>query len=89
MNTFLRSDRQISMTPGGWGSLLFFCCFPSAISPVCMSLNFAKHPTMPIFLCRWPNGDVSIVSAPNKDDAIEALDEFDNADHADISQLRE
>ena len=44
---------------------------------------------MPIFLCRWPNGDVSIVSARNQDDAIEALDEFDNADHAHISQLRE
>jgi hypothetical protein len=44
---------------------------------------------MPIFLCRWPNGDVSIVSARNKDDAIVALDEFDNADHAYISQLRE
>ena len=44
---------------------------------------------MPIFLCRWPNGDVSILSARNKDDAIEALDEFDNADHAEISQLKE
>jgi hypothetical protein len=43
---------------------------------------------MSIFLCRWPNGDVSIVSARNKDDAIEALDEFDNADHAEISQLK-
>ena len=44
---------------------------------------------MPLFLCRWPNGDVSIVSARNTDDAIEALDEFDNADHAYISQLKE
>jgi hypothetical protein len=44
---------------------------------------------MPIFLCRWPNGDISIVSAPNKNDAIVALDEFDNADHAYISQLKE
>jgi len=34
---------------------------------------------MRIFLCRWPNGDVSIVSAPNKDDAIVALDEFTSA----------
>jgi hypothetical protein len=44
---------------------------------------------MPIFLCRWPNGDVSIVSARNKEDAIVALDEFDNADHGYISQLKE
>ena len=44
---------------------------------------------MPIFLCRWPNGDVSIVSARNKDDAIVALDEFDNADHGYISELKE
>jgi len=44
---------------------------------------------MPIFLCRWQNGDVSIVSARNKDDAIVALDEFDNADHAEISELKE
>jgi hypothetical protein len=45
--------------------------------------------SMPVFLCRWPNGDVSIVSARNKDDAVAALDEFDNADHAHISQLKE
>src|SRR5687767_10619782 len=44
---------------------------------------------MPIFLCRWPNGEVSIVSAANKNDAIVALDEFDNADHAYISQMPE
>jgi hypothetical protein len=44
---------------------------------------------MPVFLCRWPNGDVSIVAARNKDDAIYKLDEFDNADHAYISQLNE
>jgi hypothetical protein len=44
---------------------------------------------MPIFICRWPNGDVSMLSARNKDDAIEALDEFGNADNAYISQLKE
>ena len=42
---------------------------------------------MPVFLCRWPNGDISIVAARNKDDAIEKLDEFGNADHADLFQL--
>ena len=44
---------------------------------------------MPVFLCRWPNGNVSIVAARNKDDAIVTLDEFANADEADIYQLRE
>jgi len=44
---------------------------------------------MAVFLCRWPNGDISIVSARNKDDAIVKLDEIGNADHADLKQLRE
>jgi hypothetical protein len=35
---------------------------------------------MPVFVCRWPNGDVSLVSARNKEDAIMALDEFDDAE---------
>ena len=42
---------------------------------------------MPVFLCRWPNGDVSFVSARNKEDAIEALDEFDNAELAKLFQI--
>jgi len=44
---------------------------------------------MPVFLCRWPNGDISIVAARNKNDAISELDEFDNADHAQIYQLND
>jgi hypothetical protein len=35
---------------------------------------------MPVFLCRWPNGDFSMVKANNKDQAIEFLDEIDNAE---------
>jgi len=35
---------------------------------------------MPVFMCRWPNGDFSFVSARNKSKAIEALDEIDNAE---------
>ena len=42
---------------------------------------------MPVFLCRWPNGDVSFVAARNKEDAIEALDEFDNAELAKLFQI--
>src|SRR6266850_1830903 len=35
---------------------------------------------MPIFACRWINGDVSFVTAPNKEGAIERLDEIGNAE---------
>ena len=44
---------------------------------------------MPLYLCRWPNGDVSVLMARNKTDAIIQLDEFDNADYAEISRLSE
>ncbi len=44
---------------------------------------------MPLYLCRWPNGDVSVVMARNKTDAIIQLDEFDNAEYAEISRLNE
>jgi len=30
---------------------------------------------MPLYLCRWPNGDFSAVNADNKKEAIERLDE--------------
>ena len=36
--------------------------------------------SMPVYLCRWPNGEVSIVQARDKTDAIFRLDEFDNAE---------
>jgi hypothetical protein len=35
---------------------------------------------MPVFMCRWPNGDFSFVSARDKSKAIEALDEIGNAE---------
>jgi hypothetical protein len=34
---------------------------------------------MPVFICRWPNGDVSAASADDLDEAIELLDEIGNA----------
>ena len=37
---------------------------------------------MPMFLCRWPNGDFTIVEADDEDHAIELLDEWENADSA-------
>ncbi|MDA2925243.1 hypothetical protein MYX65_11450 [Acidobacteria bacterium AH-259-L09] len=35
---------------------------------------------MPLYMCRWENGDVSFVWAVKKDAAIEALDEVANAE---------
>jgi hypothetical protein len=40
-------------------------------------------------MCRWMNGDVSFVSARTKEDAIVLLDEWDNAEGAEISQIRD
>ena len=42
---------------------------------------------MPLYLCRWPNSDVSVVQARNKTEAIIRLDEFENAEDAQISRL--
>jgi hypothetical protein len=44
---------------------------------------------MPMFMCRWPNGDVSFRSARNKEDAIIMLDEWDNAELAALRQIRD
>jgi hypothetical protein len=42
---------------------------------------------MAIYLCRWPNGEFSIVSAKTKADAIELLDEWGNAEQASLSRM--
>jgi hypothetical protein len=39
-------------------------------------------------MCRWPNGDLSFVSARNKEDAIIMLDEWDNAELAELRQVQ-
>jgi hypothetical protein len=39
---------------------------------------------MAMFLCRWSNGDFSIVDADDEDHAVELLDEFANAHSAKI-----
>lgn len=44
---------------------------------------------MAIYLCRWPNGEFSIVSAKTKADAIELLDEWGNAEQASLSRMRD
>lgn len=43
---------------------------------------------MPLFLCRWPNGDCSVVWARNKEDAIVELDQVGNAEASPIAQVR-
>ena len=44
---------------------------------------------MPVFLCRWPNGDCSIVLARNQTDAIEQLDDVANAEDCPTLTLSE
>ena len=43
---------------------------------------------MPLFLCRWVNGDCSVVLARNKEDAIVELDEVANAERCPIERIR-
>jgi hypothetical protein len=43
---------------------------------------------MSTYICRWPNGDFSIVDAASKEDAIIRLDEEGNAEVADLFPLR-
>jgi hypothetical protein len=42
---------------------------------------------MAIYLCRWPNGEFSVVSAKTKADAIVLLDEWGNAEQASLSRI--
>src|SRR6516162_8109326 len=44
---------------------------------------------MPVYMCRWPNGDFSVVKARNKDEAIEFLDEVDNAEGCPLLALED
>lgn len=39
---------------------------------------------MPLFICRWQNGDFSAVNASSREEAIELLDEVGNADVAEV-----
>ena len=42
---------------------------------------------MPAYLCRWPNGDVSVVSASTEVEVADVLDEVDNPDEAELIEL--
>ena len=37
-----------------------------------------------LFFCRWPNGDFSIVNAQDREDAVIQLDEWGNAEQAQL-----
>ena len=43
---------------------------------------------MPLFFCRWYNGDCSVVWARNKEDAIVELDQVANAEGCPITQVQ-
>ena len=43
---------------------------------------------MPLFICRWQNGDFSAVSAASKTDAIELLDEVGNAEVCELFTVK-
>jgi hypothetical protein len=43
---------------------------------------------MPLFICRWQNGDFSAVSASSKRDAIELLDEVGNAETCELFTMK-
>src|SRR5438105_963112 len=42
---------------------------------------------MAIYLCRWPNGEFSLVSAKTKSVAVELLDEWGNAEQAFLTHI--
>ena len=44
---------------------------------------------MPLYLCRWQNGDCSFVQAANKGEAIEILDEIGNAEGCPLTPVHD
>ena len=42
---------------------------------------------MPVFICRWPNGDVSLAAGESEVEVAGVLDEVDNPDAAELMQL--
>ncbi len=42
---------------------------------------------MPVYLCRWPNGDVSLAAGESELEVADVLDEVDNPDAAELMQL--
>ena len=44
---------------------------------------------MPLYLCRWKNGDCSFVQAANKGEAVEILDEIGNAEGCPLTPVQD
>ena len=42
---------------------------------------------VPVYVCRWPNGDCSFVSATSRDEAIVKLDEIGNAEPSEVFRV--
>jgi hypothetical protein len=42
-----------------------------------------------MFMCRWPNGDLSFISSRNKKEAIVMLDEWGDAELAELRQVQD
>src|ERR1700756_202713 len=67
------------------------CCKIRAARP---SVRRQLHPgieqkgnLMPVYLCRWPNGDVSLAAGESEVEIAEVLDEVENPDAADRMEL--
>jgi hypothetical protein len=46
-----------------------------------------KGKLIPVFICRWPNGDVSLAAGESEVEVADVLDEVDNPDAAELMQL--
>jgi hypothetical protein len=44
---------------------------------------------MAVFMCRWPNGDFSFVSAANQQEAVKMLGEIDNAEGCPLGEVED
>ena len=49
----------------------------------------AYNRSMPVYMCRWPNGDLSFVAAKDKATAIMMLDEWGNAELAELHPVQD
>jgi hypothetical protein len=68
---------------------------PDEPASICTFKQIAYNPriwrltTMPLFICRWQNGDFSAVHARSREDAIILLDEVGNAEQCELFAVRD
>ena len=68
---------------------------PDEPTSICSFKQIAYNPriwrltTMPLFICRWQNGDFSAVHARSREDAIILLDEVGNAEQCELFAVRD